>query len=269
VPGASAIGFDVSDSGSGVDPAALHVTVDGSDVTAWGTYAGGRYTYAPGTLAAGVHTVAVSAADRAGNVAGPVMWQFAVADPATLDLTAGGATSLTAGGRAVIRFVARSNGAALVGTHVVISSRPAGGRGLHTIRTLTTGPTGIVTLAVAPLRNTTYRAVLEAAPAVAATRSVAVHQRVALAADRLRIARGGVVRLTGRVLPGRPGARVRVQLLSGGGWRTVAQPRLGGASRFAKTVIAAIPGRYVLRVVAPATAANAAGRSATVTVRVR
>ena len=94
VPGASAIGFDVSDAGAGVDPAGLHVVLDGSDVTGWGTYASGHFTYAPGTLSAGVHTVSVTAADRAGNVAGPVSWQFAVADPAVLRLAAQGPASI-------------------------------------------------------------------------------------------------------------------------------------------------------------------------------
>jgi hypothetical protein len=269
VPGATPIGFDIADAGSGVDPAALHVTVDGSDVTAWGSYTAGHFSYAPGALAAGVHTVSVTAADRAGNIAGPVMWQFAVADPATLDLSATPPAAFTAGGRAVIRFTAHTNSTPLAGARIVISSRPAGQRGLHTIRTVTTNAAGVATLTVAPMRNTAYRAVLDAAPAVAATTSVSVRQRVTLAADRLRIRRGGVVRLTGRVTPGRPGGRIRVQLLTATGWRTVAQPRLGAASRYSKTVIAALPGRYVLRVVAPATAANAAGQSATVTVRVR
>ncbi|MGZ4626958.1 MAG: hypothetical protein ACXV3S_11850, partial [Kineosporiaceae bacterium] len=90
VPGASAIGFDVSDAGAGVDPAGLHVMLDGSDVTGWGVYASGHFAYAPGTLSAGVHTVSVTAADRAGNVVGPVTWQFAVADPAVLRLAAQG-----------------------------------------------------------------------------------------------------------------------------------------------------------------------------------
>jgi hypothetical protein len=269
VPGAAPIGFELADAGAGVDPAALHVIVDGSDVTAWGAYANGRFAYAPGALAAGVHTVSVTVADRAGNVAGPVMWQFAVADPATLDLQASRPVALTAGGRAIVRFTARTNGTPLAGARIVVSSRPAGRRGLHTIRTLTTGAAGNASLTVAPMRNTTYRAVLDAAPATAATTSVTVRQRVTLRADRLRLRRGGVVRLSGRVQPGSPGHRVRVQLLTASGWRTVAQPTLGAASRYVKTVIAALPGRYVLRVVAPATLANAQGTSATVTVRAR
>ena len=40
VPGAAVIGFDVADAGSGIDSASLRVAVDGSDVTAWGTFDG-------------------------------------------------------------------------------------------------------------------------------------------------------------------------------------------------------------------------------------
>jgi hypothetical protein len=269
VPGASAIGFDTSDAGAGVDPATLHVFVDGSDVTGWGSYASGHFSYAPGTLGAGVHTVSVTVADNAGNVAGPLSWQFAVADPAALRVAGRGPTSIVAGGRASMGFVATSSGTPLVGVRVVISTRPAGQRGFRTVRTLTTGSAGAVSWTVAPLRNTTYRAALEAAPAVTATRSLAVHQRVALAVDHLRIHPGGAVRLSGFVSPRHPGGRVRVQLLTRAGWRTVAKPLLGRASRYAKTVVAGISGRYVLRVVAPATPGNAIGRSRTVTVRVR
>jgi hypothetical protein len=269
VPGASAIGFDVSDAGAGVDPAALHVTVDGSDVTAWGAYAAGHFSYTPGALSTGVHTVSVSAADNAGNVAGPLSWQFAVADPAVLRLALGGPASLIAGGRASIRVVATASGTPLAGVHVVISTRPAGQGGFRIVRTLTTGSAGAVSWSVAPLRTTAYRARLEAAPAVTATRSMAVMQRVALAVDHLRIHPGGTVRLSGFVFPGHPGGRVRVQLLTRSGWRTVARPRLGARSRFAKTVIAGVSGRYVLRVVAPATPRDAIGRSRSVTVRAR
>jgi len=81
VPGATVIAFDVSDAGTGVATDTLRVDVDGSDVASWGTLTGGHFSYAPGNLGAGVHTIAVTVADNAGNVAGPVMWQFAVAKP--------------------------------------------------------------------------------------------------------------------------------------------------------------------------------------------
>jgi hypothetical protein len=267
VPGASAIGFDLRDTGSGVDPDTLHVLVDGSDVTAWGSLASGQFRYAPGSLAAGVHTVSVTVADRAGNVAGPIVWEFAVASPADLHLAGQTATSIVAGGKVAMRFVARDGSTPMTGARIVIAARAAGGTGFHTLRTMTTNAAGAVAWIAAPLRNTVYRAELEAASTVRASRTVAVRQRVALVADRLRVQHGGAVRLSGFVSPGHPGGRVQVQVLTGSGWRTVASPRLGIGSHFAKTVIAAARGRYVLRVIARATATNATGRSRTITVR--
>jgi large repetitive protein len=267
VPGASAIGFAVRDSGSGVDPDTLHVVVDGSDVTSWGTLASGQFRYAPGSMAPGVHTVSVAVADRAGNVAGPIEWEFAVASPADLHLVAQTATSIVAGGKVTMRFLARDGAAPMAGTRVVIAARTAGGTGFHTVRTMATNAAGAASWIAAPLRNTVYRAELANAPTVRASRTVTVRQRVALLADHLRIHRGGAVRLTGLVSPAHPGARVSVQVLTASGWRTVARPRLGIGSHYTKTVVAAARGRYVLRVIAPATPTNAAGRSRTITVR--
>jgi hypothetical protein len=79
VPGATAIAFDVADTGVGVDAASLHVLVDGADVMQWGTYSNGHFSYSPGNLGAGAHRVSVTVADKAGNTAGPVTWEFAVA----------------------------------------------------------------------------------------------------------------------------------------------------------------------------------------------
>jgi hypothetical protein len=267
VPGASAIGFDLRDTGSGADPDTLRVLVDGSDVTAWGTLASGQFRYAPGSMAPGVHTVSVTVADRAGNVAGPIEWEFAVASPADLHLVAQTAASIVAGGKVTMRFSARDGAAPMAGSRVVIASRVAGGTGFHTLRTMTTNASGVVSWIAAPLRNTVYRAELVDAPTVRASRTVAVRQRVALVADHLRVHRGGAVRLSGLVAPGHPGARVSVQLLTAAGWRTVARPRLGIGSHYVKTVVAAARGRYVLRVTAAATPTNAAGRSRTITIR--
>ena len=127
VPGATVIAFDVSDAGTGVATGTLRVDVDGSDVASWGTLNGGHFSYAPGNLGAGVHTISVTVADNAGNVAGPVMWQFAVADPASLGLAAaGGPASIVVGHAATLAFTATSNGAGMAGARVLVSARPAG-----------------------------------------------------------------------------------------------------------------------------------------------
>ena len=269
VPGATVIAFDMSDTGTGVATGTLMVEVDGSDVASWGTLTGSHFAYAPGNLGAGVHTIAVTVADNAGNVAGPVMWQFAVADPASLGLTAaGGPASIVAGHAATLRFSATSNGAGMAGARVLVSARPAGSAAFGPARIVTASTSGVAEFSVSPARTTVYRVELQADPSVQTERTLVVHQRVTLAASAHRMRRGGALQLTGRVAPGR-GGRVSIQLLTASGWRTVARPRLSAGSAYHATVIAALPGRYVLRAVAAATAANAGGTSPTVTVRVR
>ena len=81
--------------------------------------------------------------------------------------------------------------------------------------------------------------------------------------------RGLPVRLSGAVGPSAPGARVTVQLLTSRGWTPVATPRLGSRSGYSATVVPRLPGRYLLRAVAPATAVNLGGASRTVVVVVR
>jgi hypothetical protein len=269
VPGATVIAFDMSDAGTGLDPATLRVDVDGSDVVSWGTLTGSHFSYAPGNLGAGVHTIGVTVADNSGNVAGPVMWQFAVADPATLALAAaGGPASITYGQAATLRFAATSNGSGMAGARVLVSARPAGSAAFGPARVVTASSTGVAEFAVAPAHTTVYRAELEADPSVQAERTLVVHQRVTLSASRHRMRRGGTLQLSGRVAPAR-GGRVSIQLLTATGWRTVARPKLSARSAFHATVIAALPGRYVLRAVVAANQANAGGTSASVSVRVR
>ncbi len=269
VPGATIISFDMTDAGTGIDAGTLEVDVDGSDVSGWGTTSGGHFSYAPGNLGAGVHTIAVTVADNAGNVAGPVMWQFAVADPATLALAAaGGPSSIVHGHTAVLRFAATSSGTGMAGARILVSARPAGSAAFGPARVVTASATGVAEFSVSPARTTVYRVELEADPSVRAERTLVVHQRVTLAASLHRMRHGGTLQLRGRVDPARSG-RVSIQLLTAKGWRTVARPKLGGRSHFRTTVVAAVPGRYIFRAVAAATARNAGGTSASVTVRVR
>jgi hypothetical protein len=269
VAGATVIGFDLSDPGSGIDDATLSVMVDGSDVAGWGSLSGGRFRYAPGNLGAGVHTIAVTVSDRAGNRMGPVMWQFAVADPARISLTALAAPAQTAAGQQVLlRFAALSNGAALAGAQVLVSSREAGQPAFTAGHLLTAGAGGEIGWPVAPVHTTTYRVELASDAAVAVEHTIAVRQLVSLSASRLRVPPGSSIRLLGRVIPAQAGMTVRIQLLTRRGWVTVALPRLSTGSAFSKTLLPRVRGRYVFRVAAPATAQNVAGVSRSITVRV-
>ena len=270
VPGAVRIAFDVADAGTGIDPSSLVVAVDGSDVSSWGSFAGGHFSYSPGNLGAGVHTIAVTVADAAGNVAGPVMWQFAVADPATLSVRAvSGPSRLVAGTRGTLVFQAASGSTRLAGARLLVSHRPAGSAGYGPARALTASPTGRITLAIAPTATTRYRVVLAGDPTVSVTRLVTVRQRVTLDARPRPLRRGTALRLEGTVHPLHSGGRVAVQMLTRRGWATVAQPRLSRRSAFSAVVVPRIPGQYLFRVLAAATARDAAGASRTVAVRVR
>jgi hypothetical protein len=121
---------------------------------------------------------------------------------------------------------------------------------------------------VAPLHTTTYRFELASDPSVSIEHTVVVGQRVTLTAASMTVRRGTPIRLSGRVLPAHPGQALRIQMLTGRGWVTVAAPKLSARSLFSDTLLPRLPGRYLFRVVAPTTALNASGTSRTVSVRV-
>jgi hypothetical protein len=270
VAGATAIGFDVADAGTGIDPRSLSVVVDASEVVSWGTFTGGRFRYAPGNLGPGVHTVAVTVADMSGNVLGPVMWQFAVANPATLSVRPlAGAPALVAGQSTRIGFAVLSGGSPLASARVQLSARAAGQAAFAPVAIATSDAHGEVAWTVSPSHTTTYRVELADDASVATEHHITVSRRVTLSAGAAQVRRGGSIRLAGRVEPGAPGAQVTVQLLTSRGWVTVAKPRLNGASAFARTLVPRVAGRYMFRAVAPATTSNTGGISRTITVRVR
>ena len=96
------------ESGVGVDPASVHVRLDGTDVTAQATITPAFFNIKAGSLNAGQHQVQVSVADRAGNVTSS-QWSFTVTDNSLVQSF----TSDTQAGQAVnvgqtIRFTLRA-----------------------------------------------------------------------------------------------------------------------------------------------------------------
>ena len=157
-----------------------------------------------------MHTISVTVADNAGNVAGPVMWQFAVADPASLGLAAaGGPASIVAGHAATLavhrnqqrRRDGRRPGARVRPTRRKRRLRPREDRyGIE--------PPGWPSSRSRRRATTVYRVELEADPSVQTERTLVVHQRVTLAASAARMRRGGALQLSGRVRPGPGRARL-------------------------------------------------------------
>src|SRR5262249_18299924 len=161
-----------------------------------------RFVYDPGTLGAGVHTVSVTVADTSGNVAGPVMWQFAVVDPARLDVAAvSGPSRITAGGRGALPFPPAPGGAAPPPATPRVTSRPAGQGSFGDGHALVADGNGAVSWAVRPNVSTDYRVELVGDDSVSAQRTVTVAQRVGLAARDASVRRGTAIRLTGSVTP--------------------------------------------------------------------
>ena len=269
VVGAVPIGFDLADEGTGIDPASLHVTVDGSDVTSWGTLSGSSFRYAPGNLGAGVHTITVGVSDRAGNAAAPVSWQFAVADPAHLGLAfRSGPAAVVYGAQTVLTFAATSNGGPLAGASVVVTSRAYGQSAFGSPHTVSADASGLVRLSVRPGRQTVYRLALTGDPTVSIERTVAVQRSVSIALGAGSIRRGQAVRVSGFANPATAGQRVWVQSLTRVGWVTVARPVLGRLHGYRQLVTGHAPGWYTLRVVAPWLPGTSAGISRTVRLHV-
>jgi hypothetical protein len=267
VDGAVTIGFTIADAGMGVDASTLHVLVDGSDVTGWGSLAGGRFRYAPGNLGAGVHTIAVSVEDRDGNAA-HALWQFAVADPVTLSLRfPAPAGALVSGHATTLHAQVLANGRPLAGAEVRLSAQAAGAAVYGPERALVAGADGAVAWMVAPRVTTHYRVRLAAQPSVEESATVTVRYAVVLRAAHTRLRAGSPLGLSGRVSPSSARA-IAIQMLTRAGWRTVAQPRLRAGS-FSATVLPRLQGRYLFRAVAAAGSANARGLSSIVAVRVR
>jgi hypothetical protein len=270
VAGATAIGFDLADSGGvGVDTSTLHVTVDGSDVTSWGTLTGLRFRYTPGNLGAGVHTVTVNVSDLSGNATGGVSWQFAVADPATLGIGVRSApAAIVAGAQPVLAFAVTSNGAPLAGARVELRTRAYGQAEFGPARLLVADAGGVVSTAVHPTRQTSYQLTLADDPSVSVVHVVSVHRAVTVRSAAAAIRRGGVVLVSGAVTPFGAGQRVSIQALTARGWVTVAQPRVGTRGGYSQLIAGRTAGWYTLRTVAPALPGSLGGTSRTIRLHV-
>ena len=104
---------------------------------------------------------------------------------------------------------------------------------------------GSYRFALKPQRSGSYRAVTESG--VSSARRVTVVARLAGRASK-HVRRGRTVRVGGIVRPGLSGRSVRLQLRSGGRWKTVDRARTGRGGRFRATWRPARQGSFRLRV---------------------
>jgi hypothetical protein len=115
------------------------------------------------------------------------------------------------------------------GSSVKLEYAPAG-QDWRPVAQAATGPQGSYRFTVRPTRSGSYRAV-GAGGGTSAPKRVSVAAKLGGRASR-HVHRGSRVRVRGRVAPGRAGRRVRLQVRSGRGWKTVSRARTGRGGRF-------------------------------------
>lgn len=175
-----------------------------------------------------------------------------------LSLTASGQTLVSGQKLTLTGKLTTVAGGGVGGQSVTLSQRPAGSGSSSTAATGHTSADGSVTFKVSPKANTSYTLSFAGtsgfAPSTSSAVTVGVSSKITVHAKHGRV--------SGKVSPSVAGERVKLQRRHGRRWKSVASAKLGRSGTFSFTVAAS--GHY--RIVAPASASNAAGTSATFTV---
>ncbi len=163
---------------------------------------------------------------------------------------AAGRLSLAAlGAKASVRYGERLhlNGRVPSGTSggsVRLEYAPRGGSWRHLSDTRT-GVGGTYRFSLKPQSSGAFRAI--SAEGISDARVVTVVARLGGRAHR-HVHAGSPVRVRGRLVPGFAGRRVRLQLATGHGWKTVDRTRTGRGGRYHASWRSSVAGRYRLRV---------------------
>ncbi len=165
------------------------------------------------------------------------------AAPATAQT--GGVSLAGAGKQAKLRYGERLelSGRLAAGAVVRLEYAPRGGAWRNVGQT--TARTGAYSFRLRPTRSGAFRAV--SPEGISSTRRVTVVARLAGHASR-HVRSGERIRVRGRLAPGFGGRRVRLQLATGRGWRTVDRTLTGRGGRYRAAWRASGSGRYRLRV---------------------
>jgi hypothetical protein len=169
---------------------------------------------------------------------------YAATTPAAQDTTDSGVTMSAT--KAKVRY----------GQQLPLSGRASGpsvkleyaptGQDWRPVAQAATGPQGAYRFTVRPRRSGAYRAVGQSGGASAPKR-VSVAAKLGGRASQ-HVHRGSRVRVRGRVAPGRGGRRVRLEVRSRRGWKTVSAARTGRGGSFRASWRPAQPGSFRVRV---------------------
>lgn len=131
------------------------------------------------------------------------------------------------------------------------------GRPFKPVASALTGPDGSYAFSVKARRSGDYRTLVKDSATATAPRRVTVIARVA-GRSRRHLLGGRAVRVKGRLLPRLSGRRLRLQVRTRRGWKTVDRTRTRRGGRFRASFKPARPGVYRLRVRFPGDGAAAA-----------
>lgn len=167
---------------------------------------------------------------------------FAPAQAQTADA---GPSLASAGTKTKVRFghALSLSGRVAAGATVRLEFAPQGGSWRSVGEKL--AQSGSYSFRLRPARSGAFRAV--SPEGVSSTRNVTVVARLAGHASR-HVRTGTPVRVRGRLAPGFGGRKVRLQLATGHGWRTVDRTLTGRGGRYRAVWKASGSGRYRLRV---------------------
>ena len=159
---------------------------------------------------------------------------------------AAGPSLASAGNKTKVRFGSplRLSGKVAPGATVRIEFAPKGGSWRNIGETLS--QSGSYSFRLRPARSGAFRAVTDAG--ISSTRSVTVVARLARGRASRHVRSGTPVRVRGKLQPGYAGRKVRLQLATGHGWRTVDRTLTGRGGRYRAVWKASGSGRYRLRV---------------------
>lgn len=191
---------------------------------------------------------------------------FTITGCTTLTATAAKRTLLFGTGTTIGGTLVDDAAAPLPGETIKLRSCPTGGA--CSTRSTTTAANGGYGFTVKPSKNTAYQ--ISHTPSFrSASTTIKVMPKITLTASRTTMPSGGTVKLTGKVAPAHDGRTVKIQRLVAGEWKTIASATLSSTSTYAKQVT--LTGRRgstaKLRVVLPAHADHAQGKSPSVGIR--
>ncbi|HEX5596456.1 MAG TPA: hypothetical protein VFX61_10635, partial [Micromonosporaceae bacterium] len=238
-----------------------------------GVYAGtGSSVTVSGVTAGTTYSFQVWVRDRSGKLSTGATLRLRLL--ATAQAISSSATTINYGGsvRVTGRLSRKDTGAVIAGASVQLYGRRKGSTSWVLLGTATSSSTGGLSFSHKPSWSLDYRWIYRGSPqfagVVSANRAVSVRVVVSATLSKTSFARGGSVKLSGKVSPSHAGKTVYLQRYVGGKWTTVTSRKLSSTSSYSFTIKPSSRGTYKYRVYRPADTDHLSGVSSVRTFKV-